>query len=106
MTGICGALCKTETFGDGARDVRRVAERSPWTKKNMDAVTALSASGPAYAYIILESLAEAGVKVGLPREHRDFLAAQTMKGAASVVLEPAIIRRYSKTRHYTRRLHN
>jgi len=35
-------------------------------EKNMDAVTGLSASGPAYAYIILESLAEAGVKVGLP----------------------------------------
>jgi len=37
-------------------------------EKHMDAVTALSASGPAYIYIILESLAEAGVKVGLPRD--------------------------------------
>src|SRR5277367_2121199 len=36
-------------------------------EKHMDAVTGLSASGPAYIYIILESLAEAGVKVGLPR---------------------------------------
>jgi len=35
-------------------------------EKHMDAVTGLSASGPAYIYIILESLAEAGVKVGLP----------------------------------------
>ena len=37
-------------------------------EKHMDAVTGLSASGPAYIYIILESLAEAGVKVGLPRD--------------------------------------
>jgi pyrroline-5-carboxylate reductase len=65
-------------------------------EKNMDAVTGLSASGPAFAYIILESLAEAGVKVGLPRDVSTLLAAQTMKGAASVVLEtgdhPALLK--------------
>ena len=65
-------------------------------EKNMDAVTGLSASGPAFAYIILESLAEAGVKVGLPRDVATLLAAQTMKGAASVVLEtgdhPALLK--------------
>jgi pyrroline-5-carboxylate reductase len=62
----------------------------------MDAVTGLSASGPAFAYIILESLAEAGVKVGLPRDVATLLAAQMMKGAASVVLEtgdhPALLK--------------
>jgi pyrroline-5-carboxylate reductase len=47
-------------------------------EKHMDAVTGLSASGPAFAYIILESLAEAGVKVGLPRDVAPLLAAQTM----------------------------
>jgi len=56
-------------------------------EKHMDAVTALSASGPAYIYIILESLAEAGVKVGLPRDIATLLAAQTALGAAKVVLE-------------------
>ena len=65
-------------------------------EKNMDAVTGLSASGPAFAYIILESLAEAGVKVGLARDVATLLAAQTMKGAASVVLEtgdhPALLK--------------
>jgi pyrroline-5-carboxylate reductase len=65
-------------------------------EKNMDAVTGLSASGPAFAYIILESLAEAGVKVGLPRDVATLLAAQTMKGSASVVLEtgehPALLK--------------
>jgi pyrroline-5-carboxylate reductase len=56
-------------------------------EKHMDAVTGLSASGPAYIYIILESLAEAGVKVGLPRDIATLLAAQTALGAAKVVLE-------------------
>jgi len=53
----------------------------------MDAVTALSGSGPAYAYIIIESLAEGGVKVGLPRELATILAAQSLLGAAAMVLE-------------------
>jgi pyrroline-5-carboxylate reductase len=53
----------------------------------MDAVTALSGSGPAYAYIIIESLAEGGVKVGLPRELATVLAAQSLLGAAAMVLE-------------------
>jgi pyrroline-5-carboxylate reductase len=65
-------------------------------EKLMDAVTALSASGPAYIYIILESLAEAGVKVGLPRDVATLLAAQTALGAATVVLEtgdhPALLK--------------
>ena len=65
-------------------------------EKHMDAVTGLSASGPAYIYIILESLAEAGVKVGLPRDVATLLAAQTTLGAARVVLEtgdhPALLK--------------
>jgi len=65
-------------------------------EKLMDAVTALSASGPAYIYIILESLAEAGVKVGLPRDIATLLAAQTALGASRVVLEtgdhPALLK--------------
>jgi len=65
-------------------------------EKHMDAVTALSACGPAYIYIILESLAEAGVKVGLPRDIATLLAAQTTLGAAKVVLEtgdhPALLK--------------
>jgi len=53
----------------------------------MDAVTALSGSGPAYAYIIIESLAEGGVKAGLPRELATILAAQSLLGGAKMVLE-------------------
>lgn len=65
-------------------------------EKHMDAVTGLSGSGPAYIYIIIEALAEAGVKVGLPRDVATLLAAQTTQGAATMVLEtgshPALLK--------------
>ena len=65
-------------------------------EKHMDAVTGLSGSGPAYIYIIIEALAEAGVKVGLPRDTATQLAAQTAFGAAKMVLEtgyhPALLK--------------
>ena len=65
-------------------------------EKHMDAVTGLSGSGPAYIYIIIEALAEAGVKVGLPRDVATQLAAQTAFGAAKMVLEtgyhPALLK--------------
>jgi pyrroline-5-carboxylate reductase len=56
-------------------------------EKHMNAVTGLSGSGPAFMYIIVEALAEGGVKVGLPRDVATLLAAQTMMGAGSMVLE-------------------
>ncbi len=52
----------------------------------MDVVTALSGSGPAYAYIIIESLTEGGVRMGLPRELAKKLTAQTLLGASKMVL--------------------
>jgi pyrroline-5-carboxylate reductase len=65
-------------------------------EKHMDAVTGLSASGPAYIYMVLESLAEGGVKMGLPREIAMKLAAQTVLGSAKMVLEtgdhPALLK--------------
>jgi pyrroline-5-carboxylate reductase len=63
---------------------------------HFDAVTGLSASGPAFIYVIIESLAEGGVKVGLPRTVATELAAQTCLGAAQMVLEtgdhPALLK--------------
>lgn len=75
------------------RTVGRVVEVD---EKHMDAVTGLSGSGPAFLYIILEALAEAGVNVGLPRDIATQLAAQTAYGAARMVLEtgahPALLK--------------
>ncbi len=56
-------------------------------EKLMDAITGFSGSGPAYGYLIIESLIEAGVRVGLPRERATKLAAQSLLGAAKMVLE-------------------
>jgi pyrroline-5-carboxylate reductase len=97
MTGICrGAHAGAEHLETARAMFDAVGRTVIVDEKNMDAVTGLSASGPAFAYIILESLAEAGVKVGLPRDVSTLLAAQTMKGAASVVLEtgdhPALLK--------------
>ena len=97
MTGICrGAHAGAEHLEIARTMFDAVGRTVVVDEKNMDAVTGLSASGPAFAYIILESLAEAGVKVGLPRDVATLLAAQTMKGAASVVLEtgdhPALLK--------------
>ena len=53
----------------------------------MDAVTGLSGSGPAFGFMMVEALADSGVRAGLPRATAQILAAQTLKGAASMVLE-------------------
>jgi pyrroline-5-carboxylate reductase len=54
---------------------------------HLDAVTGLSGSGPAYIFLILEALADAGVKVGLSRRNAQRLAAQTVMGSAKMLLE-------------------
>jgi len=86
------ALCrgKFATESD-LEDVRRIFEAVGRTvtveEKLMDAVTGLSGSGPAYIYILIEALADGGVRAGLPRAIALELAAQTVAGAAKMVLE-------------------
>jgi pyrroline-5-carboxylate reductase len=53
----------------------------------LDPTTALAASGPAFLYLILEALADGGVKAGLPRDAARMMAAQTMKGAAQMAIQ-------------------
>ena len=63
--------------------------KSIFLKENilMDAITGLSGSGPAYIFLIVDALADAGVKVGLSREDALFLSTQTVLGAAKLLME-------------------
>jgi pyrroline-5-carboxylate reductase len=97
MTGICAGVHATAEHLAVARKLFDTVGRTVVVdEKHMDAVTGLSASGAAFIYIILEALAEGGVKVGLPRETATLLAAQTALGAARVVLDtgdhPALLK--------------
>ena len=95
--GLCaGRFVKPEQMELAQRIFETVGRTVIVDEKHMDAVTGLSASGPAYIYIIIEALAEAGVKVGLPRDIATQLAAQTVFGAGKMVLEtgyhPALLK--------------
>lgn len=86
----CFALGQHADSADGER-VRRllsavgIAHEVP--EKLLDAVTGLSGSGPAFVYTVIEALADGGVRAGLPRALAAELAAQTVSGAAAMVLE-------------------
>jgi pyrroline-5-carboxylate reductase len=95
--GLCrGRFVKAEQMEMAVRIFETVGRVVVVDEKHMDAVTGLSASGPAYIYIVIEALAEAGVKVGLPRDTATQLAAQTVFGAGKMVLEtgyhPALLK--------------
>ena len=97
MTAVCpGRFADSDHLNLTRKLFDTVGRTVILDEKNMDAATGLSASGPAFIYLILESLAEAGVKVGLPRGTATLLAAQTVLGAARVVLEtgshPALLK--------------
>ena len=89
--GACGyALGQAATTEDGElvkRLLSAVGVAYEVNESLIDAVTGLSGSGPAYGYMIIEALSDGGVAAGLPRDISTRLAAQTMLGAAKMVLE-------------------
>ena len=98
--GACAySLGETATAEDGALVGRLLgALGSAWQveEKLLDAVTGLSGSGPAFVYVIIEALSDAGVQMGLPRKLAAEMAAKTVRGAAEMVLatddHPAVLK--------------
>jgi len=97
MTVICRGRYASQRDLDRAGHVfRSVGMCLQLDEIHFNAVTALSGSGPAYQFLIMEALADAGVRVGLPRQLALTLVAQTALGAARMVLDsgrhPAALR--------------
>jgi pyrroline-5-carboxylate reductase len=87
MTALCkGAHATADDLLAAERIFSAIGKTALIEEKGMDAATAVSGSGPAYMFRIIDSLAEGGVACGLDRETSQLLAAQTMLGAALMVL--------------------
>lgn len=82
-----GAHADSEHIGWAVHLFDAVGSATVVDEKLLDAVTGLSGSGPAYVYLFIEALVDAGVKAGLTRDVARQLAAQTVYGAAKMVLE-------------------
>lgn len=88
MTGIAASSSVTEEQRTVVQDIfDSVGQTVRLEESYMDAVCALSGSGPAFCYQILEAMADGGVLAGLPRAIAYQLAAQTMAGSAMMLLE-------------------
>ena len=86
MTVICpGTYASPDHMARAQRIFDAVGKCLPIDETYFNAITALSASGPAYQYLIMEAFADAGVRVGLPRQLALKLVAQTAVGAAKMV---------------------
>jgi len=86
--GLCRGRYATAADADKVRAyLSSVGTAAEVSEKLLDAVTGLSGSGPAYVFLAIEAMADGGVRAGLPRPTAIALAAQTVKGAAAMVLE-------------------
>ncbi|MEB3244833.1 MAG: pyrroline-5-carboxylate reductase [Vampirovibrionales bacterium] len=97
MSVLCGNANTTDEHMRLAQSVFKAVGRCLVMEETyFDAITGLSGSGPAYAYLMMEALADGGVRVGLPRDVAMTLVAQTMLGSAKMVLQtgrhPAALR--------------
>ena len=96
-TAVCAGRFATATDLETATALfRAVGSVNTVSEAQMDAVTGLSGSGPAYVFSVIEALTDGGVEEGLPREVALALAARTVLGAAQLVVasgeEPAVLR--------------
>jgi pyrroline-5-carboxylate reductase len=82
-----GEFARESDLEDAKRIFDAVGSTVVLDESLLDAVTGLSGSGPAYVFLILEALSDAGVKVGLSRRTAQLLAAQTVLGSAKLLLE-------------------
>lgn len=101
--GACGMYANahvSEAMRSQAESVLRAVGVAVWVEREdlLDAVTALSGSGPAYFFLVMEALEQAAIAQGLSREAARLLTLQTAYGAAKMALEgaeePAILRRH------------
>ena len=89
--GLCAGSHATPADLDVARVLFEALGRTVMVSEYlMDAVTGLSGSGPAYVFVLIEALADGGVKMGLTREAALTLAAQTVYGSAKLLLETGL----------------
>ena len=88
-TALCANNYVTSAQHELAESMLRAVGLALWIsdEKQMDAVTALSGSGPAYFFLVLEALQTAGMELGLPEETARLLALETSFGAAKMALE-------------------
>lgn len=96
-TGMCANEIADSKHKNYAEQIFKAVGEAYWTKEIlMDAVTGLSGSGPAYIYMVIEALADGGLKMGMPKDLALKLATQTVLGAAAMVkatgLHPAILK--------------
>lgn len=88
-TALTANTLVTDEQRELAEGIMRAVGLTLWieSEQQMDAVTALSGSGPAYLFLVIEALEQAGIKLGLTEESARLLALQTAFGAAKMALE-------------------
>ena len=88
VSALAGGRFATEAHVEAAAELfESVGSALTVTEKQIDAVTAVSGSGPAYFFLFLEALIDAGVAIGLTRQVATDLAVQTMAGSAAMLLD-------------------
>ena len=98
-TGLCANACVTDAQRSQAEAILRAVGLTVWVdeESQLDAVTALSGSGPAYFFLMMEAMEDAGVALGLDRATARLLSQQTALGAGRIAIEsedpPAELRR-------------